>query len=274
METIVAALKSEMTYPSSLIEETLNYKGYTIKIEHDTDARNPYKDGDYMAPAIWFYDRSYANYAPELHNPFDYYTDNQISRHWRKICDIFGFIEAEHQQEIKQYQENWPDPTGQVRRAIFEEHTAGLKGHGWSSAIQYLETLAALYNLIGIPAFTEQSNGYCQGDSSYGLIIYTPEFQEAMGLKPDHDFAKAAKGEAETYGDWAWGNMYGYVISKDDEVLDSCWGFRGSDPDCMLEAITDQLQYYERQRQKRLKTLIRNRVPLGVRNAELSAPGF
>lgn len=259
MEAIIAALKSEMTYPSSLIAETLNYKGYTIKIQQDLNATNPYNFDEGMTPALWFYDRDFNDYAPELHSPFDYYTDNQISRHWRKICSILNLDEAEHEQEVKDAQENWPDPTGQVRKAIFADYLAESKPGYWGSATTYLEQLAELYNLIKIPAYTFQRNGYSQGDCVYGLIVYTPEFIEKTGVKPSE---KDAKDQADDYGAWVWGNCYGFEI---EELDDSVWGYIGSNPDHILSDIAWHIQQDLRRKRDRLKTLIRNRVPLEVR---------
>lgn len=43
--------------------------------------------------------------------------------------------------------------------------------------------------------------------------------------------------EVSTYDDYLRGEVYGFEIIKDDEVIDSCWGFLGDyEKDCLLEA--------------------------------------
>lgn len=49
--------------------------------------------------------------------------------------------------------------------------------------------------------------------------------------------AEALKQEVSTYGDYLSGNVYGYVVEKDDDEIDSCWGFVGDyDAYCLQEA--------------------------------------
>lgn len=43
--------------------------------------------------------------------------------------------------------------------------------------------------------------------------------------------------EVSSYDDYLRGNIYGYEIVKDDDVIDSCWGFLGDYEDhCLKEA--------------------------------------
>lgn len=79
---------------------------------------------------------------------------------------------------------------------------------------------------------------------------------------------KYAKGVCEEIGDWCNGNVYGFIIEDDDgENLESCWGFYGLDY-CMDEAsgLAESInENVARARVDRLKTMIRNRVPLELR---------
>ena len=43
------------------------------------------------------------------------------------------------------------------------------------------------------------------------------------------------EGEVETYNQYFAGDVYGYVVSKNGQEIDSCWGFYGL-PDCLNEA--------------------------------------
>jgi hypothetical protein len=74
-----------------------------------------------------------------------------------------------------------------------------------------------------------------------------------------------AKNVAEEYGRWANGETYGYTLhDPDGNEVDSCWGFIGREnveaeaKDVAIAAADNA----DRQRVKRLKTMIRNRVPL------------
>ena len=58
---------------------------------------------------------------------------------------------------------------------------------------------------------------------------------------------KCIKGEVSTMDDYITGNCYGYVIEKDGEHQDSCWGFLGdynAEDGCLAEAksIVDHMK--------------------------------
>lgn len=82
--------------------------------------------------------------------------------------------------------------------------------------------------------------------------------------------------EIKTYSDYVEGNVYGYEIYDGDLFLDSCWGYIG-DYDGEYgalkearEAVKGIIKYKNKERFKRLKTLIKNNVPLSIRQKELS----
>lgn len=71
------------------------------------------------------------------------------------------------------------------------------------------------------------------------------------------------KGEVNTYNQWVNGEVYGYVITKDGEEVDSCWGYYGYDH-CEDEAkySVDHIIVSERKEHfKKLKSWIRGKVP-------------
>jgi len=51
--------------------------------------------------------------------------------------------------------------------------------------------------------------------------------------------------EVQTFSDYVSGAVYGYVVEKDNEEVDSCWGFIGDyETNCLIEArsiITEAL---------------------------------
>jgi len=76
------------------------------------------------------------------------------------------------------------------------------------------------------------------------------------------------EGEIETYNQYLSGDIYGYVVSSDnDEQIDSCWGYYGQD-DCLNEAksIVDyEVNKAVREHCQKVKQWIRNRVPFQYR---------
>jgi hypothetical protein len=83
-------------------------------------------------------------------------------------------------------------------------------------------------------------------------------------------------GEVEVYSDYLSGNVYGYVIEDSDgNAVDSCWGYIGDYHGYVLEEAKSQADYFAKKNRQerfaRLKDLIRNRVPLHVRQQEFAA---
>jgi len=85
------------------------------------------------------------------------------------------------------------------------------------------------------------------------------------------------RAEVQTYSDYLGGNVYHYhVTNKDGEFCDSCGGFYGYDHEKsgLLEyakgAIDADIENRKELRQRTLKTLIKNNVPLDKRENILS----
>ncbi len=76
------------------------------------------------------------------------------------------------------------------------------------------------------------------------------------------------EGEVKTYNQYLAGDVYGYVVSRDNEQIDSCWGYYGQD-DCLSEAksIVDyEVRRAVQRHCQKVKQWIRNKVPLIYRN--------
>jgi hypothetical protein len=106
----------------------------------------------------------------------------------------------------------------------------------------------------------------CRWDSGlFGLLVFEKgEFGENnQGLK---DFITS-------WASWLNGEVYGYQVQDDKgEVLDSCWGFIGYEhcEEAAKESLTYCVNAAKLERTSRIKTLIKNRVPLEVRLTELT----
>ena len=81
--------------------------------------------------------------------------------------------------------------------------------------------------------------------------------------------SQVIEGEVETYNQYLSGDVYGYVVSKDREETDSCWGYYGID--CCLDEAKGIVDYNVKTEIKKhcqkLKLWIMNRVPLNYRNS-------
>lgn len=72
----------------------------------------------------------------------------------------------------------------------------------------------------------------CRWDSGlYGVIYVTKQkVRKEYGVKRiskalTEKVLNILEGEIKDYDTWARGEVYGFVIEKDDEQLDSCWGY-------------------------------------------------
>lgn len=277
-------ITSAITYSRSIMAETLHIAGYTIEIEQDCDCTNPYDD-EGMSPAIWL-NHGLTEYGDSyIESFFDRVSPAWVSRQWRKIAEILELDPVAHDNDARCDSKHYGAPLSDMRHEMFTEALSDMRAESWGYGVNYLEALAALYALAGIPAETFQRNGYSQGDSVYGLIVMPPEWAKRVGAphampgKIDTEqCSKDMSSQADTYGAWVWGDCYGYIITdaQGDDV-DSCWGFIGSDTtdSALIDAIAGEINHDMRAKRQarntRLKDLIRNRVPLDIRASEIAA---
>lgn len=278
-----------MEYTHSSTAETFTLAGYTVEISHDQDADSPYDAWEGNSPAIWMSLRGgFTEYGgASLESFFDRVSAAWVSRNWRAICRALDVSESSHDvqaRDIARSGKRYGQSLSDARCDAFIDALHDMRSDSWGSAIDYLETLRALYRMAGVPAETFERNGYCQGDSVYGLIVMTPEWAETVGAshakgKPDmaaceRDMAS----QADVYGGWVWGDVYGFSITgPGTDAEDSCFGFYGSDPiasgiaEAIAESINAATRNVQKTRRESLKTWIRNRVPLHVRAANLDS---
>lgn len=275
-----------MEYAHSSTAETFTLAGYTVEISHDQDADSPYDAWEGNSPAIWMSLRGgFTEYGgASLESFFDRVSAAWVSRNWRAICRALDVSESSHDVQAREDQRYSGDTLSGARSSAFIDTLHNMRAETWCHGIDYLTALRDLYRLAGIPAQTFQRNGYCQGDSVYGLIVMTPEWAETAGAphakgKPDmaaceRDMAS----QADAYGAWVWGDVYGFSITGPGaDSGDSCWGFYGSDPIAsglayeIASTINTLLRQAKLERFARLKTWINARVPLHIRAQSLAA---
>lgn len=118
----------------------------------------------------------------------------------------------------------------------------------------------------------------CKWDSGCAGIVYMSKAEAAKeGITDIEEWLTSTVKELDYH---MTGQVYGYIVENEDgDELDSCWGFVGEIEYCMEEGKSTA-QYYvnldvlmakarESKRLKKLKVLIRNRVPLQYREMEL-----
>ena len=130
-----------------------------------------------------------------------------------------------------------------------------------------------LYDHSGITMST--SSFSCKWDSGQvGYIYVSKEKIKKEGLedKTVEEIELYLTSEVKTYDNYLQGFVYGYqVINPDGDEKNSCWGFFGDDHENsgLLEyaknAIDCELASARKTKHAKIKTWIRNRVPLQYR---------
>lgn len=249
--------------------EVAFHNGYMIKAERDESPSNPFEDWDGNWPTMIYHGRGdgFTTYdktkGVSIDAPLDRFTDHQLIHDQIAIAKALDTTILDltcYEDEPVRY---CHDAT--FLREAFENEIGNVPDS------QRLATFEALYKLLGIRCYQTTSRGHCQGDWAEVLVVATPEAQTEFGRTEDNVreqaitelcqcevrtdatedvvtkqidtiWEKDLEGTADLWGDWAWGNVYGYTLwapefDEDGEVEDwvqlddSCWGFYGDDHD-------------------------------------------
>lgn len=272
-------------------DSVATFHGLKLRAINDSDARNPWEEWDMNVPLVTYSsDRHGGNglkaYDTEsgvrdLCNPFtgDTISDAMLRRHLPAICAAFGDVadvwNAGNVQSFKQWleseatesQRNYGGSLTDIKRDLLSDAIGDMVRNS-----ERLETLATIYKAIGWPALCTHTSGYSQGDYIELLFVVTPAFRKATGNASNYDWQRDMQGARRLFGAWAWGDVYGYVISDaTGETLESCFGYYGSDfeesglSESALSMCNYILSNARNARNATLKTLIKNRVPLHLR---------
>lgn len=254
-----------MTTMSDIIE-TIQYRRHTINVHHDSDASNPWKEWDGQPPMIVLHGgrrAEFTEYGLDLSVPT--FTKEQMKASLpalKKALGITGRILPFCQEYAVSQRYNYTGAVDLFNDAIseyFEQQSSSDK----------MELLADLYQAIGVPALRKSVHGSSQGDYAEVLLVATPEWVKEVGIAPER-IEQSLKSDAELYGNWAFGNCYGYTIEEIDEA--GCWGFYGynHEESGLLDAAKSDIDYHIEQARKahtkQVKTWIRNRVPYQYRS--------
>lgn len=232
--------------------KNIEYKGHTIEITHDDYPTNPFKEWDCEPPVMYRNGEGTTDFSHGAIERFmyDFLTDNQLIYHQESIFDILnetGFDGDESREEKIDY----------LREAISEAN---------------LSEKAKILEKFKVPHCFGCSRGYSQSDWADVLIIPTPDYIEATGVNKNNLW-EIAESTFKLFGYWAWGDVYSYYIP---ETGDSCSGFFGDNHEesGLMENAKNSIDYQVKQnlknRIKKIKTLIRNAVPIQIRAQALN----
>jgi hypothetical protein len=244
---------------SETIEE---YKGYTIKAWHDTDAENPFENWDGCIPLIsdsgsrgYYKDHSKGEIIDYLRN---FLTYNRIKRNQTRIFKMMGFSVEDERGYAKSDE---VDLTDRIQNDYL---------YDWlNDGIENMETFCIEFD---IKHYQNCSRGYSQSDWAEIFICWTPEFEKITGRDYKSITEEDFKSGFDLWTSWAWGDVYGFEI----EEMDSCGGFYGDDHEKSgllehaREEIDATIKHNRKTKQSKLKTLVKNRVPLAKRESILN----
>lgn len=149
---------------------------------------------------------------------------------------------------------------------------------------KYISLPLYLYDHSGI---TMNTSGFsCPWDSGQvGIIFVSKENvrreygKKLISKKLYNRVVEILRSEVKEYDDYLTGNVYGFIVSDDEEHVDSCWGFFGDSEYAMEEGLSSACFLVKRDKEEeenfrraeinrhvlRLKAWIKNRVPMSAR---------
>lgn len=244
--------------------EQISLEGYTVKIEQDQFAENPFEAWDCEPPLLAYYDTGRHGFKAYNDAPSSWWDilrllPASIFERKNRMAFLRRFI-LQDGDSLRAFAEDRRrvgdiDAMAEILCATYES-----KPHGWSGANEWLETAAAILEYGGIPCHFTQSNGYSQGDSTLLLAIGLPAWAEKVGAPADSIPAQLANA-CELHGQWQWGDVYGVESIEDENGEEiphgSCWGFYGSDHEKsgLLDHARNAIECHERAQEKEASSL-------------------
>lgn len=220
--------------------ETLEYKGYTIKLFFDEDPMNPRENDVNLGKMICSHNRytlgdkqsdDFGSLLLQamIDNGLDY---DDYYRHFTPLTDEL----KQHCADVR----TWPDEQGfgYTPYYTFEDFVDDLERNDESCIKEALERLAN--HIIIMPLYLYEHGGItmnttgfsCQWDSGQVGIVWLDiaKAKKDMGWvlltanRREH-LETMLRNEVAVYDTYIRGAFCGYEVSKDDEDIDSCWGF-------------------------------------------------
>jgi hypothetical protein len=248
--------------------ETQQYKGITINIHQDEGPENPFEAWDCEPPLATYYGGRHGYFkayqgAPETWGEILALLPDSCFERGKRVEFVKQFLNASLRECIEETKV-WGggyDTSSYALREVFSQFLSdqcGATPSGWSDAVEWFEAAEAILNWGGITAVYEQSTGYSQGDVTLCLAIATPAWVQMVGAPPETHKAQM-ESAIELYGQWAWGDVYGYTCEDEngEDVGHGCWGFYGSDHDKsgLLESAQSEIDCHLEAQAKEAESL-------------------
>lgn len=205
------------------MEKIVNIDGQNkvlrLRILQDDSPTNPFEDWDCNPPILVdTYSNRLKCYGEDvrdiIRNKLSYKTLKRLSK---KIANVLSI-------EMENFSERCEEIDNELSSATIEE-------------------LSEICDILKIKNTLHHSTGYSQGDAAKVLIVISDKFLKTTGAKIE-DSNEIFKSAAKLFDDWAWGDVYGFILEEKKEFtktykdgskkqgfeweqVDSCWGFFG-----------------------------------------------
>lgn len=266
--------------------DTIDYKGYTIRIESDDDPLNPREWDNLGTMVCWHRNYDLGDEQPST-DPEEWLRDlackvdptaEERIHYWE--CDGYDRL-------YSRARKDGVDPFSYAERVSDERIDAII-----DKALERVFILPLyLYDHGGITMKT--SNYSCPWDSGQvGYIYVTKEDVrkewgvQRISAKLREQVYSILKSEVQVYAWYLEGQVYGFVVEDEEgEIVDSCWGFYGyrsegykymvSETESAVDFEIEKREREAREERERVlarhakqvKGWIRNNVPLQYRTA-------
>lgn len=197
--------------------EEINYKGYKIKIEPDENPESP-REWDNLGVMVCFH-KGYN--LGDKQNEYDH----NAFESWDQLKDEIIYRE---------------DTALILPLYLYDHSGISISVGSFIGRAQHAEWDSGL---VGFIYATKEAV-----KKEYGVKRLTKKILEQA--------EKLLRGEVETYDQFLTGDVYGYIVEKDNKHLDSCWGFYGEDT--AIEEAKGVIEWYVKHEPKaKDKTLYR-----------------
>jgi len=201
------------------MEDSVEYKGYTIEIVQDEDAENPRTAWDNLCVMVCWHRRYNLGDSESWKAMDGKHKSQQLSENYSESIDLLyelaGIERGEYQSEH--------DDEDMTSIELFQ-------------AIEAKDTIISPLYLYDHSGITISMGGFsCPWDSGQVGYIYIDKatIVENWGDTPEayEKAKKCMEGEVETYDDYLVGSVYGYRIldSEGEDTGESCYGYYGYD---------------------------------------------
>lgn len=164
-------------------------------------------------------------------------------KEWDNLGTIYGSWGEKPFSEIE-VNDNWVDTKNHL-----DEHFIWLPIYGYSHGGRTVKTTP--FNcqwdsgLMGVIAVAKQ-----KVREDYSVKRISPQKKQKV--------EKCLLGEVETFDYWLTGNVWGYEIYKDGQLIDSCWGYFGDWDNEEYSALTEAKSVVDFHVSNAIKTHIHN----------------